>query len=406
MLRPIRRHSTSCPKHGKFDVDCPPNRKLKCPLIIATYELGPCGRKIRKERGLGTNDQETAWNLIREMVITGETKPQKAARTVQQAIDEYFMLESKRGIQESTLRSFRKFLAGNPKRNPNGDYSITMVEFAAAHTPVIQYLKDFDPTSISAWVGEWKLSGRALLVQHERMKQFFKTCYEMKWGLPENPAAKLKPPKVKIEPVYAFGKEDRDALLAAVSTDDYLLTVNLVLRYSAMAPVDLIFLRPQNLHDDRLVFKRRKTQNRVNIKLPPIVVERLKALPVQAGGYWFWNRLDPKSKHETATGNLRRMMRPYFKIANVYQRDEHGETVYGDNDQPLLGHLYQWRHTFVHTHIMNGTIPQRIAEMIGDSLTTVIDTYAHFIQERQAQLDTAAESTWNDEDLKLYQHVA
>jgi len=86
-------------------------------------------------------------------------------------------------------------------------------------------------------------------------------------------------------------------------------------------------LKPQNLHQDRIVIKRRKTNAQINVKLPPIVVERLRALPTQGGGYWFWNKLESQSKHETATGNLRRMMRPYFEKAKVYQRDEHGQTV-------------------------------------------------------------------------------
>ena len=66
--------------------------------------------------------------------------------------------------------------------------------------------------------------------------------------------------------------------------------------------------------------------------------------------------------------------------------------------KPVQGTLYQWRHTFVHKHIMQDTSPLRIAELIGDSLKEVMNTYAHFIEERQAQLDTAAETTWTDMD--------
>jgi hypothetical protein len=212
---------------------------------------------------------------------------------------------------------------------------------------------------------------------------------------------------VTLEPVYAFPKEDRDAILKTVAEDDYLLALNLLMRYSALAPVDMVFLKPHNLHGDRIVTKRRKTGKRVNVKLPAILVDRLKALPTQAGGYWFWNRLGKDSKHETATGNLRRMMRPYFEAANVYQRDEHGEIVYEMDEKtgetkPLLGTLYQWRHTFVYEHIMKDTTPSRIAELIGDTLKTVMETYAHFIEDRQAQLDRAAERTWNEKELEEF----
>ncbi len=101
------------------------------------------------------------------------------------------------------------------------------------------------------------------------------------------------------------------------------------------------------------------------------------------------------------------MMRPYFEKANVYQRDEHGETAYEKDEKtgelnPLLGTLYQWRHTFVHEHIMQDTPPTKVAELIGDTLKTVMETYAHFIEERQSQLDKAAEGSWNHEELEKY----
>src|SRR5271157_5623476 len=120
MLRPIRRHVQGCGNHGKWYVECPPKTKLKCPLIVVRYEMGPGGRKIRKERSLKTNDESVAWELINRMVVSGETKPAEPPRTVQQCVDDYLDLEEKRGISESTLKSFRKFLCGNPKRNRNG----------------------------------------------------------------------------------------------------------------------------------------------------------------------------------------------------------------------------------------------------------------------------------------------
>jgi hypothetical protein len=51
---------------------------------------------------------------------------------------------------------------------------------------------------------------------------------------------------------------------------------------------------------------------------------------------------------------------------------------------------------------MNDTPPSRIAELIGDTLKTVMETYSHFIEERQAQLDKAAEGSWNHEELETY----
>jgi len=233
-LRPIRRHTKNCSNYGKWDVDCPSKAKLKCPLIVIRYEMGPGGRKIRKEQALKTNDEAVAWQLINQMVVRDEKRPAEPPKTVTQCIDGYLELEAKRGIGESTLKSFRKFLCGNPKRNPNGHYSPTLLEFAAKQHLSIAYLKDFTPDLVAKFRGEWKVSGSALTIQSERLKQFFRSCHEIGW-IPENPAAKLKPPRAKQEPVYAFPKEDRDALLKAVGDDDFLLTLNLTTRYSALA---------------------------------------------------------------------------------------------------------------------------------------------------------------------------
>jgi hypothetical protein len=137
----------------------------------------------------------------------------------------------------------------------------------------------------------------------------------------------------------------------------------------------------------------------VKVKIPAAVVSRLNALPVYPSGLWFWNKMTADAKHETATGNLRRKMRPFFEEAKVWLKDEEGQVVLGDDNKPKLGHLYQWRHSFVHVHLMNGTPTERIAEMIGDTQVTVVKNYAHFIEERQKGLDTCQESTFDADEL-------
>jgi len=92
---------------------------------------GRAVRKVRKEKSLGTNDEAVAWQLINQMVVNGDTKPAEPPKTVQQCIDGFLDLEAKRKIGAATLKSFRKFLCGNPRRNPNGNFSPTLLEFAA-----------------------------------------------------------------------------------------------------------------------------------------------------------------------------------------------------------------------------------------------------------------------------------
>jgi len=128
MLRPIRRHVKGCGHYKKWGLDCPPKTKLKCPLIIVRYVTGPGGRKIRTEQSLGTNDETLAWQLISQMVISGGTQPPEPPKTAKECINGFLDLEAKRGIGEATLKSFRKFLCGSPKRNPNGNFSPTLLD--------------------------------------------------------------------------------------------------------------------------------------------------------------------------------------------------------------------------------------------------------------------------------------
>jgi hypothetical protein len=202
MLAPQRRHTRDCAKYGKWKTDCPAKKAVKCPFIIVRYRKGPSGRMVPYETALGTNDEKTAWELINKMTVSGESQPAKPPakpKTVKECIDGFVDMEAKRGVQESTLKSFRKFLCGNPKRNPKGNYSLTLLEFAAAHE--LRYLSDFTPEHVTDFQGEMRVQRHALIVQAERLKQFFKFCFEMEWII-KNPAAKVKPPKVEEEPVY------------------------------------------------------------------------------------------------------------------------------------------------------------------------------------------------------------
>jgi len=355
----------------------------------------------RRERSLNTNDLEAAWTLIRNMVVAGNSEPEPAPKTVEKAITDWLESEAKRGIRESTLKSFRKFLNGNPKRKDDPDYSQTLLAFAQENR--IVYMRDLTPELCNDATGKWKLNGRAHEVQHERFKQFFKALFDL-GVIPTNPAKDLKRPNVTKEPVVAFDRSQRTNLLLAVKDDPRLLAANRVFSCTGIAPVDLVHLGPHKLKDrgDRcyLAYRRVKTGKKVFIKLPKPVAVLLRELPTYPCGLWFWNKESEKAKHETATGNLRRKMRAYFLAAKVWLKDEDGQVVYGKDGEPELGFLYQWRHTFVHRHLMKGTPIDRIARLIGDKPETVMENYSHFIEERQAGLDENQDATFDEAEFE------
>jgi len=151
MLTPKRRHLQHCSQYGTSGTECPPRSKLKCPYIIDWYDES--GK--RRQKSLRTNDWETAVKIINQMVLSGDKEPAKPSKTVAAAISDHFVEEESRGIRPSTLKSFHKFLDGNPKRNPDGEYSPTLVQFAA--TNGIVFLKDFNPDLVGKFRQQWKV---------------------------------------------------------------------------------------------------------------------------------------------------------------------------------------------------------------------------------------------------------
>jgi len=117
-------------------------------------------------------------------------------------------------------------------------------------------------------------------------------------------------------------------LIAACENNECLRTFLLVMRYSGLATVDVVRLTPDRLEGNHLRLRRMKTKGWVKVLLPGVVADQLRELPVQAGGYWFWNR-KAESRHETATGNMRRQLRPVFgpNGANIALRDEDGTPI-------------------------------------------------------------------------------
>ncbi len=396
MLTPKRRHLQHCSQYGTSGTECPSKSKLKCPYIIDWYDES--GK--RREKSLRTTDWETALRIINQMVLSGDMEASKPSKTVEAAIADYFEEEKSRGIRDSTLKSFHKFLDGNPKRNPNGGYSPTLLQFARTNN--VEFLKDFTPDLVAKFRQNWKVNGHALTIQSERLKQFFGHAHRMTW-IPSNPAAALKPPKIdedKKVPVVAFSAQEIKNILEACGTNEYLRTFNLVMRYSGLATVDAVKLGPDRLEGSHLKLYRTKTGAWVKVLLPSVIVQRLKALPVLSGGGWFWNRKEGDSDHQTATGNMRRMLRPVFKEAKVYRKDKNGNVLLDNSGNPRQGHPYQWRHTFVNEQLMAGADFPRIAELLGDKPSTVQDSYAHFVTGRQKPLDETVKRSWDEDELK------
>ena len=404
MLRHVRRHVQDCNSFGK-DRDCPSKSKKKCPFWVE----GRHGR-TRWHQSLRTTDEKTAIRLVNRIIETGRLEfdePRAAGVTVQQAIEGFLAEQTSRGMADSTLKSFRKFLLGSPNRancrNPK-KFSPTLMEFAIDQA--IETLPAFvaEPDLVAKFRQRWQVSQTTSLKQTERLKSFFKFAVDMKW-ITENPARTLRPPVDNDEPpVIPFTKVQVAAILQACGDNEYLGTFLLVMRYSGLATVDTVKLTPDRLEPtNHLRLHRTKTRTWVKVLLPTVVADRLRSLPVQAGGFWFWNR-QTDSKHETATGNIRRQLRRVFRPegANIALRDEEGQPILDRAGNQKYGHPYQMRHTFVLEQINAGASLERIAELLGNSYKIVEKHYSAWVQSRQKALDETVAKSWDAKELAGY----
>jgi site-specific recombinase XerD len=404
MLRHVRRHVQDCNSFGK-DRDCPSKSKKKCPFWVE----GRHGR-TRWHQSLRTTDEKTAIRLVNRIIETGRLEfdePKAAGVTVLQAIEGFLAEQTSRGMADSTLKSFRKFLLGSPNRancrNPE-KFSPTLMEFAIDQA--IETLSAFvaEPDLVARFRQRWQVSQTTSLKQTERLKSFFKFAVDMKW-ITENPARTLRPPVDNDEPpVVPFTKTQVAAILQACGDNEYLGTFLLVMRYSGLATVDTVKLTPDRLEPtNHLRLHRTKTRTWVKVLLPTVVADRLRSLPVQAGGFWFWNR-QTDSKHETATGNIRRQLRRIFgpEGANIALRDEEGQPILDRAGNQRYGHPYQMRHTFVLEQINAGASLERIAELLGNTYKIVEKHYSAWVPSRQKALDDTVAKSWDAKELAGY----
>lgn len=392
MLRYERKHLTNCTSGAKCK---------RCPYWIEGRHEGR-----RWHQSLKTTDSRTAAELVQRAILTGKiVLPDDVAPTtgitITDAITKFYAEQSARGASPATIKSFRKFLDGAPNRCHIGDlskFSPTLLEFAARHG--IVHLSECSTDFISRFRQSWKVNKFTSEKQTQRLKSFFTFAVDRKW-ISENPATPLRPPIGDNDvPVIPFTRSQVTKLLACCGSNEFLRTFLLVMRYSGLATVDVVRLTPDRLEGNHLRLRRTKTKGWVKVLLPDVVADRLRALPLQPCGYWFWNRRSD-SHHETATGNIRRMLRPIFgpNGANIELRDEEGSPILDRHGQQRYGHPYQLRHTFVKDQLDHGASLERIAELLGNTYRVVEKHYSAWVSDRQRILDETVRASWNHDEL-------
>ncbi|MGB8848082.1 MAG: site-specific integrase, partial [Candidatus Acidiferrales bacterium] len=220
----------------------------------------------------------------------------------------------------------------------------------------------------------------------ERLRAFFRFCQDSDWT-PDNPAKKLKNPKITDSPTLPFSKEQMANILAACgdypdrSNAPRVRALVLLLRYSGLRIRDAVTLSRERISDDKLFLTTAKTGTVVWCPLPPFVLEALEAVTGN-GPYMFWSG---ESNPKSCVGNWQRSLKRLFRLAGVPD-----------------GHAHRFRDTFAVELLLSGVPLERVSILLGHQSVKVTQKhYTPWVRARQEQLEADVRRTWSEDLLVL-----
>lgn len=361
MLTIYRRHVKTC----NHRLEGRKYRRCRCPI----WADGFLGREEIRE-SLNTRDWEKAQGIIREWeaqsLRTPEPEPAEPT-TVGGAWDRFIADSKARGLREPTIRKYEHL-----KRQTE--------EFARAQG--LRYIAELNVDNLTLFRATWPNSNLSALKKLELLRTFFRFCGDRNW-VRDNPARKIKNPRIADRPTLPFTCDEQLEILKAVEPLRHSLTRShrrlrglvLLLRYSGLRISDAVTLSRGRIDGDRLFLYTSKAGTPVYCPLPDIVTE---ALDVAAGSgeeHFFWTGL---SKPKTAISHWQTELKVFFDKAGIAN-----------------GHAHRFRDTFAIELLLAGVPMERVSVLLGHRSIRVTEKhYAPWVRARQEQLEADVRRSW------------
>jgi integrase/recombinase XerD len=373
MLRLYRRHQRHCPHlpKGRKHLRC------QCPLWVDGRLKG---RRIHKS--LCTTDWQKAQQIVRAWEVEGgllPLQPRAPERiTLEQAWARFLADLVARNLHPSTARKYRLL-------------SRQISEYADQYR--LRFLDQFDFPALAEFRATWKESPLTRSKKLERLRSFFLFAHESNW-INENPARKLKGPKLVLRPTLPFTDQEMVRILGALDpyieqTDSRgkenarrLRALVLVLRYSGMRMGDVVRLTADQVNGNKLLLHTQKTGIQVSAVLPEFVASLLETSPKVAGKCFLWSGT---GKLDVIVGSWQRRLRKLFSMAGVSD-----------------GHAHRFRHTFAVSLLIAGIPMERVSILLGHQSVRVTEkNCAAWTDSRQRQVEADLQRAWEQDPIVM-----
>lgn len=352
MLNLWRRHTRKCPNDSRDAMRC------QCPIWI-DWSL-PNGQRIRKP--LGLRDWQAAQRRARDMESEGMTAA-TTPKTIEDVINEFIKDAQARDLKEASIRKYKTVFRAL------GEY---------CKTEGLVFIGQLNEAHVRAFRNSWSFSPRTAGKYLVWMKTFFRFCQDVKY-IKENPAERLKAPRVGDAPVIPFTEEQVKSILAAC--DRYrgdgkrLRALTELMLATGLRIGDACTIsRDKIIHDKdgySVQLHTAKTGEKVHCPIQDSVGRMLTALP---GKHPFWTG---KSNAEDCASSWRKAYMKLFKLAGV------------------KGHCHMFRHTFATRLLLKGVSIDVVSVMLSHASVRITEKhYAAFTRERRDAVQKAITLTW------------
>lgn len=373
MLTIYRRHQKDCEHRAEGRR----YRRCHCPIWV---DGSLAGQEIHRSLGLLNWDEAQA--LIRKWETDKQSKSKspedETPITADQAWKCFLSDMEARNLSISTVRKYKLL-------------SRQMQDFAVRHG--LRFLVQFNLATLRAFREEWQDGPLSSAKKLERLRAFFRFAQESEW-VKDNPASKLKTPKVTQRPTLPFSHDEMLRILAALdafhdqiapsgrNSARRLRALVLLLRYSGMRIGDAVRVTSGQINGNKLFLYTQKSGVPVYTVLPDFVIRALDVIPRVTPTQFFWNG---SATLDGVVGSWQRRLRKLFRLAKVTD-----------------GHSHRFRDTFA-TELLLAAVPiERVAVLLGHQSVKVTEKYySAWTASRQRQVEEDLARAWERDPIIL-----